>query len=115
MTDNIDDVLDRIEKSEALGEAETESTNALALLRSIYRNPQHPLGVRIRCAVEALPYENPKLSAIGVSSIPAHDFAAALERAIVRSQSPTPAALLPPPEQHPAEEVRKPMARLRRF
>jgi hypothetical protein len=63
VTDNIDEVLDRIEKSEALCEAETESTNALALLRSIYRNPQQPLGVRIRCAVEALPYENPKLSA----------------------------------------------------
>jgi hypothetical protein len=35
-------------------ECEPEPTNALALLQSIYRSPAQPLGLRVRCAVEAL-------------------------------------------------------------
>jgi hypothetical protein len=58
---------------------------ALALLQSVYRNPQVPLPVRIRCASEALPYEAPRLSAMAVTSMTTNDFAAALDRAIARS------------------------------
>jgi hypothetical protein len=41
--------------------AERQNTSALALLQAVYRDPDVPLNVRIKCAVEALPYETPKL------------------------------------------------------
>ena len=41
--------------------------------------------VRIRCATEALRYEDPKLSAVAVAALNGSDFAAALDRAIMRS------------------------------
>ena len=41
--------------------------------------------MRIRCATEALPYENPKLSAVALASTDANDFAARLDRAMMRS------------------------------
>jgi hypothetical protein len=58
---------------------------ALALLQTVYRDQRQPLHTRMRAAVEALPYENPKLSAMAVASMNGNDFAAALDRAIMRS------------------------------
>ena len=58
---------------------------ALELLQSVYRNPLQPLPLRIRCATECLPFENPKLSAVAVASMNGNDFASALDRAIARS------------------------------
>jgi hypothetical protein len=65
-------------------EAPTGET-ALQLLQTIYRDQRVPLPVRIRCAVEALPYENPKLSAVAVASMSGNEFAMRLDRAIMRS------------------------------
>jgi hypothetical protein len=42
-------------------------------------------GVRIRAAVEALPYENPRLSAIAVGRLTGEDFATRLDRAVEAS------------------------------
>jgi hypothetical protein len=59
---------------------------ALEYLQSIYRNPMESTSVRIRAAVECLPYETPKLTAIAVGTLNAHDFYSRLERAILRSE-----------------------------
>src|SRR5215471_19280830 len=71
---------------------------ALPYLQSIYRNPMEPTSVRMRAAIECLPFETPKLSATAVATMDGLDFAAALDRCIERSgiKKPTP---LPPPKQ----------------
>jgi hypothetical protein len=58
-------------------------------------------------------YQEPRLSAVAVGHMDGTDFAAALERAIMRSKSPPPPAALPAPE-HPASEVRGPFVTRRR-
>jgi hypothetical protein len=84
MADTINAVLDRIETQQRdLDRVEGET--ALELLQAVYRDQRQPLPVRIRSAAEALPYENPKLSAMAVTSLSGNDFAAALDRAIARS------------------------------
>ena len=57
-----------------------EAEDALTLLKAVYNNPEVPLAVRMRAAVECSPFENPKLSAIAVSSMSESDFAARLEK-----------------------------------
>jgi hypothetical protein len=65
---------------------------------------------------EALPYENPKVSAVAISHMNSQDFASALDRAIERSKQPTPLMLnAPAPPELPASELKKPMQRYRRF
>jgi hypothetical protein len=58
---------------------------SLALLQKVYRSPRQALSTRIRCAVEALPFEAPKLSAVATTTMNGQDFASLLERAIERS------------------------------
>ena len=41
-----------------------EGETSLGLLQTIYRDRRQPLNVRVRCAIEALPFENPKLNAV---------------------------------------------------
>ncbi len=48
-------------------------------------NSRLPLSTHIRCAVEALPFEAPTLSAVAVSARSRADFASALEACIARS------------------------------
>ena len=38
---------------------------SLELLRDVYNNPKAPIGIRIQCAKDALPYENPRVGEAG--------------------------------------------------
>jgi hypothetical protein len=64
---------------------EPEQIDALTYLRSIYRNPMETTSTRIRAAVEALPYENPRLTAVAVGRLTGEDFATRLDRAVEAS------------------------------
>jgi hypothetical protein len=83
-------------------------------LQAIYRDKQQPLNVRVRCAIEALPFEVPKLSATAIATMDGKSFAEALDRCIERSRQPVP-LLNGPVEPLPASELKKPMSRYRRF
>jgi hypothetical protein len=63
-------------------EGEDEPITSLQYLQSIYRDGNRPDSMRIRCAVEALPYENPRVSAVAVTHMNNQSFADALERCI---------------------------------
>jgi|SRR5262249_49037562 len=92
-----------------------EGETSLQLLQNVYRNRMQPLNVRVRCAVEALAHEYPRVSAVAVTSTSGQSFAEALERAIQRSRSPLVMNALPALEQHPADELKGPMVRYRRY
>src|SRR5262249_52267503 len=65
-----------------------EGETSLKLLQAIYKDKKQPLNVRVRCAIEALQYEVPKLSATAIATLDGKTFAAALERCIERSKGP---------------------------
>jgi hypothetical protein len=96
-----------------------EGETSLELLQSVYRDRTLPLNVRVRCAVEAAPYKNPRVSAVAVTNMTGKSFAEQLERAILRSQSPDvinrPASPAPITIEHSPDEMKKPFARLERF
>jgi hypothetical protein len=97
-----------------------EGETSLQLLQAIYKNRKQPLNVRVRCAIEALAHEYPKVSAVQVSHMNGQDFASALERAIARSKAPlalnAPAVIEhEPAQQISAEEMKRPFQRYRRY
>ena len=111
----VDAALAELEQEPDTPEGET----SLELLQAIYRDRKQPLNVRVRCAVEALVHEYPKLSAVAHTRF---DFAAeldkataALERAKERSAQANLPRLNGPVEQLPASELKGPMQRLRRY
>jgi len=112
VTHAINEALAKLEQQQ--DELAPAGETGLALLQSIYRNPNQPLNARMRAAIEALPYENPKLSAVAHGHFEGKDFATQLDRAIERSKQPVP-LLDSPTEQLLASELKKPMQRYRRF
>jgi hypothetical protein len=78
-----------------------------------YRGQVQLTPQQMRAAIEALPFEVPKLSATAIASMDEKSFAAALDRAIERSKSPP--QLNGRVEQLPASELKQPMSRYRRF
>jgi hypothetical protein len=96
-----------------------EGETSLQLLQTVYRDRKQPLNVRVRCAVEALAHEYPRVSAVAVTSMSGQSFAQALERAIARSRGEAPALPAPkiiehyaPPEL-PAEDLKGPFPNYR--
>jgi hypothetical protein len=71
-------LIDEVNEREA-----PDGATALAMLQAIYRNKLIPLSVRMRAASLALPFESPRLAV--TAHVTEDDFAARLERAIVRS------------------------------
>ena len=85
---SMDGVLDQIgaEIEELIELAPGEIS--LDFLRRVYRSTQQPMRLRMRAAIEALPFEVPKLSTTAIATMDGQSFAEALERAIQRSKSP---------------------------
>jgi hypothetical protein len=78
-------VLDRIE-AEQQTQPLPEGIGALELLQMVYRGEFKATPQQMRAAIEALPFEAPKLSAIGVHHLTGEAFAQQLERAVNRSE-----------------------------
>ena len=89
-----------------------DEIKALAYLQSIYRNPMEAKPARMRAAIESLPYENPKLSAVAHGHFDGTSFAAQLERAIARSKAPL-ALISPTTIEHDPSELKQPNQRYR--
>src|SRR6516162_3532976 len=92
VADAVDEVLNRIEQQKVEPEL-PEGIMALPLLQMAYRGQVKLTPQQARCAIEALPYETPKLSATAITTM--DSFPEALERAIIRSGI-KPKALPPP-------------------
>ena len=65
-----------------VGEPETEDVNSIDYLRRIYRDPNQPIPVRMRAAIESLPYENAKITAVAIGKLTGQDFYTRLEKAV---------------------------------
>ena len=85
MVDAVDEVLNRIEQQKVESDL-PDDVMALPLLQMAYRGKVNLTPQQIRAAIEALPYENPKVSAVAISHMSGKDFASALDRAIERSR-----------------------------
>jgi hypothetical protein len=64
---------------------EPEKVNSKEYLRRIYQDPTQPHSVRMRAAIESLPYENAKITAVAIGRLDGEDFASRLEKAIEAS------------------------------
>jgi hypothetical protein len=117
VTDAVEEVLNRIEQQKEEEPELPEGITALELLRLAYRGKIKLTPQQTRCAIESLPYENPKLSATAIATMDGQSFAEALDRCIERSGIKP----LPPPkvieakavEQVSAEVMKKPFSNYR--
>jgi len=117
MTDAVTEVLDRIEQQRVEPDL-PEGVMALELLQMAYRGKVKLTPQQARCAIEALPYETPKLSATAIATIDGQIFAEALERATARSETARNGSvplLNGPVEPLPATVANKPFSTFRRF
>ena len=73
-----------VEPYDAEVSPEIAGNTSLDFLQAIYRDGYQPISRRMRAAIEALPFEHPKL-AVTASITPNSGFAAKLEAAILRS------------------------------
>jgi hypothetical protein len=107
-------ILDEVVEGEPL--RLPDGIKALPLLQMAYRGQVQLTPQQMRAAIEALPFEVPKLSAAAIATIDGQTFAEALDRCIERSRSPVP-MLTGPVKPLPVEEAKRPFQRTsyRRF
>jgi hypothetical protein len=86
MLDTVEAELAKIERAAEEAQAIDHAGDALTFLRSVYQNPSIALPVRMRAAIEALPFERPSLKATA-ALVMGGDFADRLEKAIERSRT----------------------------
>ena len=67
-------------------------------LMAIYRDPRQPMNRRMKAAIEAAQYRQPKLTAVATTNLNDKDFAALLDRAIERSNGVRVVKALPKPD-----------------
>jgi hypothetical protein len=84
MSERIVAVLNQIDAQQQ-PQSVPEDISALTLLQMVYRGAVKVSAQQMRAAIESLPYENPRLSAVAFASMNERDFALRLERAIARS------------------------------
>jgi len=90
---------------------------SLDLLRRVYRSTQQPMSSRMRAAIEALPFEVPKLG-VTANVMVDGSFAERLERALERSSSSMPRLNGPKTIEHEelvtVSDLKKPFPRAHR-
>jgi hypothetical protein len=79
------------------GTAGINKSGALGYLQELYNDVRQSTSVRMKAAIEALPYEQPRLAVTAI--VQGEDFAALLDRAIERSNGVREVKALPQPEQ----------------
>jgi hypothetical protein len=84
MTETIAWVFDRIEAEQANASGHMKQEDPLAFLKAVYMNADLPLSVRMRAAIEVLPFTHPKLQM--VAQVTQNDFATLLDQRIKRYQ-----------------------------
>jgi hypothetical protein len=101
VTDNVLEVLDKIEAQRAQGAeraVEGEPRNALDYLQDVYRGRRQAEPWRMRAAIAALQFETPRLGVIATTSLNGEDFGRLLDRAIERSNGVREVKALPQPD-----------------
>jgi len=115
VTDELEDILDRIEQQSEVLPLPPKGTTARQFLQMVMRGEIDPTPKQFNAAKVLIEYQEAKLSAVALGHFDGQDFASALERAILRSQAhyvPRPA--LAPPVQQSADELKKPFVLRRR-
>jgi hypothetical protein len=107
MTETITGVLDRIEAEQANVRRQIKEIDPLAFLKEVYMNTDLPLSVRMRAAIEVLPFTHPKLAV--TAQVTENDLAVLLDQRIKRYQE------MKMIEHQPQPAVEKPPTADRRF
>jgi hypothetical protein len=113
MTEKLTAILDQLEAQQQQPPPVPKGIRALGLLQMVYRGEITLSQQQIRAAIEALPFESPKLTALTVGHFEG-SFADALERAIERSQRPLKLIEAKPVQPLPASELTRPFPRMKR-
>jgi hypothetical protein len=115
---SLEEILDRIRVSEPIDGVVPlpKGTRALELLQMVYRGEYKATPQQMRAAVESLPYEQSKLMAIAhFDGNFAEKLDAALERRTMKLiEHVTVPVPVPTEQQHPPDEMKGPMSKLRR-
>jgi len=75
----------KVEKVESEEIELAAGETSIDFLRRVYRSKRQPMSLRMRAAIEAAPFEHPRVSAVAMGHFTKEDFATLLDRAVSRS------------------------------